>query len=186
MFSTIFSHCSRGRGAFVRKALPLLLALGLVATLLSGCPGGGAGDRASLIGTWKSSFNETWIITPTTVTTDTYTGTIVNNPNFTASAGVIIIEYTLPKPKYYEYDTNPPYGIINGIISGPINPPGDFYAIYWKELTAGSVELANAWNISDMTPAGAPETTTLGEAKTKFTLDNAASWAGMYSACARN
>jgi hypothetical protein len=178
MFSRIFS---RRKGVSAGKALPLFLALCFVmgAAFFSGCAmeadGGG-----SIYGVWKSSWGETWIITPMTVTRDTYTGTIVNAPDFGASAGVIIIKYT-KKPQYYDYDLNYP----PNITGGPYPPPGDYYAIYWKELTAASVELADAWNIPDFSHNGAPETKTLNDAEKKFTLDNVALYVAQYSACER-
>jgi hypothetical protein len=179
MFSRIFS---RRRGVFARKALPFFLALCFVtgAALFSGCAMDGGDGGGSIYGSWKSSFGETWTITPVTVTGDAYAGTIVNNPDFGASAGVIIIKYTT-KPQYYDFDSNPPYDVTGG----PYDPPGDYYAIYWKELTAASVEIANAWDITDFSYNGAPETKTLEEAEKKFTLDNVALYVSLYSTCER-
>jgi hypothetical protein len=46
-----------------------------------------------------------------------------------------------------------------------------------------SIEIANAWDIDDYSHEGAPETKTLEDAKTKFTLETVDSYVGLYSAC---
>jgi hypothetical protein len=181
MFSRIFSQ---RRGIFAQKALPLFLAFCFVlgSALFSGCSMG-EDSSGNIIGTWVSNFDEKWVITPNSVTSYGYDGTIAydgrirNSPDFAAPAGVIIIEY-MTKPQYYDYDND--YNK-----TGPFDPPGDYYAIYWKSLTAASIELSNAWDVSDFNHTGAPETKTLSEAETKFTLDNAASYVGGYSTCER-
>jgi hypothetical protein len=76
-----------------------------------------------------------------------YTGTIRFVSNFDAASGVVIIEYTIP-PSYPGY---------NGL---------SFFAVYYRDLSAGSVRLANATTLSDFS---APDTATLEEAKAKFT-----------------
>jgi hypothetical protein len=169
----MFSPISFKKGPLAQKALSFFFILCLVigTAAFVGCKTEDD-DTGTIVGTWKSSFNETWTITATTVTADKFAGTISNSPNFEAPEGVIIIKYT-QTPEYYDYDP----------IGGPYPPPGNFYAIYWKSLTTNSIELANAWDINDWSHNGAPETTTLTEAEEKFTLDNAELYAGTYSAC---
>jgi hypothetical protein len=166
------------KGLLAGKILSLLFVLFLLtgAAALSGCKTEDE-DTGNLVGNWVSAYNETWTITATTVTTATFAGTIENSPNFEAPAGVIIIKYTT-KPQYYDYGPAPEY-----TQTGPFDPPGDYYAIYWKGLEAAKAEFSNAWDISDFNHTGAPETTTLDAAVTKFTLDAASLYAGMYSAC---
>jgi hypothetical protein len=173
-----FQFSPVGKSLFAKKAFSLFFALCLAAGTLvfTGCKDD-PGTSGALIGTWISSYEETWTITASTVTADTYTGTIENEPDFEAAEGVIIIKYT-SKPEYMDYTSDPP--------AGPFDPPGEYYAIYWKGLTATSVELANAWDVSDLSHAGAPETANLAEAKTRFTLENASLYAGMYSACEKH
>ncbi|MDR0376338.1 MAG: hypothetical protein LBH70_00930 [Spirochaetaceae bacterium] len=76
-----------------------------------------------------------------------FTGTIRFVSNYSSGSGVIIIEYT-EKPAYDKY---------NGL---------DFFGIYYRNLEAGSVQLANATTFPDYS---APDTATLDEAVAKFT-----------------
>jgi hypothetical protein len=164
----------------VKNAFSLVFVLFLItgAAFFPGCKTEDE-DTGNLVGTWKSSFDETWTITAAAVKTATFEGTIKNNPNFEAPAGVIIIEYT-KKPEYYDYGPAPDY-----TKTGPFDPPGNFYAIYWKSLTAASIELSNAWDIKDFSHNGAPETTSLEAAIAKFTMDDVVKYVGTYSVCAK-
>ncbi|MDR1867160.1 MAG: hypothetical protein LBQ77_02700 [Treponema sp.] len=119
-------------------------------------------DSGSLLGSWAQ--HDSYTITNDTVEyndggpyydnsdppvaypSSSFTGTIKNNPDFSASSGVIIIKYTVP-----------PAG----------EDVGNYTAIYWRNLTDRSVLLANAW---DQTGT---KTATLAEAEAKFTLSNA-------------
>jgi hypothetical protein len=76
-----------------------------------------------------------------------FAGNIRFVSNYSSGSGVIIIEYT-EKPSYDKY---------NGL---------DFFGIYYRNLTAGSVQLANAIAFPDYS---APDTATLDEAVAKFT-----------------
>jgi len=67
--------------------------------------------------------------------------------NFSAAAGVIIIEYA----------EAPTYPLYNG---------KQFFAVYYRDLKTDTVQLANAINLSDFS---APDTETLEEAVKKFT-----------------
>jgi hypothetical protein len=175
----MFSLTSSKKDLLARKALFFFFTACLVMgmAVFSGCATDDE-DTGTIVGKWVSSYSEEWDITATTVTTASFAGTIENDPNFEAPAGVIIIKYTTP-PQYNDYDSNPPYDVI----AGPFDPPGDYYAIYWKSLTATSIEIANAWDVSDWSHNGAPEAANLDEAVEKFTLDKVALWVGGYSAC---
>jgi hypothetical protein len=130
---------------------------------LYGKPGG---DDTNIEGGLPSSLRGRWAFPPEnpselyTVTADTveygygdgsspmdFKGTIRFVSNYSAGSGVIIIEYT-ERPTYEAY---------NGL---------SFFAVYYQELRADSVELANATNLADYS---APDTATLEEAKAKFT-----------------
>jgi len=76
-----------------------------------------------------------------------YKGDIRFVSNFSATSGVIIIEYT-EKPWYALYNDK------------------QFFAIYYRDLKTDRVQLANAINLSD---DSAPDTETLEEAVKKFT-----------------
>jgi hypothetical protein len=78
-----------------------------------------------------------------------YAGTIEFVSNYDSGSGVIIVKYDpAKKPGYSQYNS------------------GDFCAVYYRNLQAGSVQLANAINLSDKS---APDTATLDEAVEKFT-----------------
>ena len=110
------SHASVRKRFLVKSVLPFLaLCLVMGSAVLSGCKEDK--DTGNIIGSWISIFKETWTITVDTVVADNYAGEIVNNPNFEASAGVIIIKYTT-KPKYYDYGPAPDYKK-----TGPFDPP---------------------------------------------------------------
>jgi hypothetical protein len=78
-----------------------------------------------------------------------YAGTIAFVSNYSSDSGVIIVKYDPAK--------KPEYSLYNG---------GDYGAVYYRNLRAGSVQLANAIKLSDMS---APDTATLDEAVEKFT-----------------
>jgi hypothetical protein len=78
-----------------------------------------------------------------------YAGTIAFVSNYDSGSGIIIVEYDpAKKPSYSRYND------------------GDFCAVYYRNLQSGSVKLANAINLSDMS---APDTATRDEAVEKFT-----------------
>ncbi|MDR2479665.1 MAG: hypothetical protein LBD48_10185 [Treponema sp.] len=154
----------------------------LTAFLFLGCPmGGSTGDgggpqatNASLVGTWASGTGDGYIITENTVSymgfdsatygKFTFTGDIVNTPDFSATDGVIIIKYRA--------DDKPDPATSMGLTA----PSGDFFGIYWKSLSSSSVSLANSYK------AGGTEETSLSAALAAFTLDNVGtyvSWAGV-------
>jgi hypothetical protein len=78
-----------------------------------------------------------------------YAGTVVFVSNYSAGSGVIIVKYDPEKKPSY-----------------PLYNNGDFCAVYYRNLTDNSVQLANAINLNDMS---APDTASLDEAAAKFT-----------------
>jgi len=117
-----------------------------------------------LIGTWTSTYSDSYTITATYFSYDDgfgsgYAGTIRHATAFSNTAGVIIIEYDADKkPMYYDENFNP-----------NIPPKGNFVGIYYDNLSPDiSVQIAQAINLADYTGA---ETTTLDAAKVVFTLD---------------
>ena len=170
MFSFNSGSTTKPRFAlFKALAVPLCL---ITAFLFLGCPmegssGGGGGNNTitgNLVNTWEyvydpggaNEFITTIKITKTTITYEgNYTGTIVNPPNLTTQSGVLIIQFT----KYANnYDGNPVTTHAN---------VGKYGALYWKDLSANSVYMADAYEGSTHTMFS-----NLQEAKTNFTLDN--------------
>jgi hypothetical protein len=155
-----------------KKFLPVSLAslLFAAALVLSGCDlyGTVGGDDTNIAGAlpyllpgkWLSysygNPSDSYTITDTEITYDDgsggawsmgYTGTIRFVSNYSSSSGVIIIEYTRP-PTYDGYNGN------------------DFFAIYYRNLTANTMQMANATILG---PNTCPDTATLDEAVRKFT-----------------
>jgi len=147
------------------------LALGLLWAVLAGCDTGIVGGEDTnnpgtlptglISNNWTSTGGDGYEITGTTLkyyysTPDDpyymfYEGTIHSVTNFNTSSGVIIVEYT--DGTYYDPDSN------------------HFNATYYRDLSANSVQLAEAWDLST-SPASNAGTATLEEAKTKFTMGN--------------
>jgi hypothetical protein len=149
-------------------ALGVLAALGLAALTLSSCDLG-SGPAAivdvegslpgALVGEW-SSWSGNRRLDGYTITADTlsyddgsggeflfsYAGTIQYVANFSATAGIIIIKYTT-LPQWEDLADRP------------------YFGVYYRNLKADSVQLANAINPDK----SAPETATLEEAIAKFT-----------------
>ncbi|MDR0877935.1 MAG: hypothetical protein LBN21_07765 [Treponema sp.] len=165
----------------MRSILVFVLALVMGALSLAGCKND-PDDTGNLIGTWTSTGGDGYTITGTTVTYTSgmdplmsFAGTIKNSPNFAAPYGVIIIEYTTPVHYYASYDPNPPYAGIS-----PYEPTNHFQGIYWKDLTATSVGLANAYKSPE------PEEATLPAAQSAFTLDNEPTYVYSYASLSKN
>jgi hypothetical protein len=160
----------------VRKfpaARPLLFSLCAFAVILlfSGCElyGKVGGDDTNIEGALPTLLRGEWryipttsgapadgyIITGTTIkygyeggTTDMdYEGTIKFVSNYSSCSGLIIIEYT----------TKPTYSGHNG---------NDFFAIYYRIRSSNLIQMANTTTLPAYT---CPDTSTLEEAKTKFT-----------------
>jgi hypothetical protein len=120
---------------FLKKAAILTLALFLSAGLLFvSC----ADNESSgnLNGTWDDGYSPVIINSSakTIVYTDSYEGNIVNSPGYTASSGVLIIQFT----KYADWGGPAPSTSHANV--------GKYGALYWTELTASSVRLADAFD----------------------------------------
>lgn len=131
---------------------------------------------SALIGTWKSTYADSYTVSDRTVTyyydngeSIGYAGTIEYVSSFSDSAGVIIIKYNAAnKPTYYDpaHYGDPAYTL-------PLK--GDFVAIYYKELKPDvSVQMGVAY-----APGGA-EQVTLAEAKEVFTAGNEGTYMASY------
>jgi hypothetical protein len=133
----------------------------------------GSDSTGSVEGEWKYVFDggyERYTITATHLTkyenwgdreTTAFSGAIQYKEQFNVRAGVIIIKYTEGEEKqWFDYTNDPPTSV---------NRPGDYYGIYYSELTDSSVKIADT---VDLTNWGPTETTTLADAKTKFTAGN--------------
>jgi hypothetical protein len=159
-----------------RRLLPAFFLLGAI-LLLSGCGLYGAvgGDDANIPGSLPFLLRGEWayiqpgnavpaeryLITDTApdptieygygggISPFDYGGTIVFVSNYNADSGVIIVKYAPGKKPSY-----------------PLYNDGDFGAVYYRNLTGDSVQLANAINLSDMS---APDTASQEEAVEKFT-----------------
>ena len=156
----------------------------ITAPLFMGCPmeGDGPGDSGTtLIGAWYSPAGDGYEINGIQVIyygmdsassgKFSYTGIIQNpKPDFTKTAGVIIV-------KYADTDTPNP-----NTEAGLIAPTGSYQGIYWKSLSGGTVELANAFNGGNTADT---EKSTLTAAQDAFILDNAGTYAAYYGAHAR-
>ena len=122
----------------------------------------------SMIGEWDCLGFELY-----TIDTDTfeyepgyeaaYKGTIEFVSNYSNESGLIIVKYTTPPGHtiWENYvDTGKPFHV-NGY---------DYTAVYYRNLTSSTVQLANVINLADNSSV---DTLTLGEAKAKFTRSNA-------------
>ncbi|MDR2096012.1 MAG: hypothetical protein LBP76_10925 [Treponema sp.] len=138
MFSPVSSLTKKG--FFARKTLPFFFALCLVMgmAVFSGCDLDGD-DTGNLAGTWTNvagSYVTTITITNNTVVySGSYEATIENAPDFEATNGVLILKFT----KYVDWSTD------EAILKDDHSNVGKYGAMYWKELTASSVSLADAY-----------------------------------------
>ena len=144
MFSFNASQ-SKSRRFAARAALAGLLCLAsgflFLACPMSAGNGSGGGVQGNLAGTWITDEGGPYETTVTITTTTagypgSWEGTIVNSPNFTATTGVLICQIT-------KYADN---------FGDPLNPThanvGKFCGMYWKDLSAGQVYLADAYDTS--------------------------------------
>jgi hypothetical protein len=142
-----------------------------VIILFSGCElyGTVGGDDTNIEGALPSLLQGEWVYIPPsgnsseayTISSDTveygfggsasatdYKGKIEFVSNYSANSGLIIIKYTV-KPTYPEYNGK------------------DYFAIYYRNLNSGWVQLANTTVLS--APSTPPDVDSLEEAKAKFT-----------------
>ena len=176
MFSFNSLRRNWARSVFVLLAVVLSTAL-----LFTGCktdeddpPPGALHGTWHYINTYDENHNYDIVINTKTKTieyTGSWGGKIKNSPNYDATEGVIIIEFTW----YYEtiYDSNYPYGIISEGETEAYN--GKFGALYWNERTDASVKFADAydayWNHAMFD--------TLAEAQADFTWDKNTTYVSM-------
>jgi len=106
-------------------------------------------ETGDINGTWIYVYKEEGVddyITTISINTqaktveylDTYTGNIVNTPDYTSSFGVLIIQFT----KYFDWDySNWP------LATSYENPEkaGKYGALYWRNLTEKTVLLSDAY-----------------------------------------
>jgi len=144
-----------------------LLAIALVALSLStfGCqqPTSVTTVYATPIGTWLSTYNETFAITSSSLTnsydgSEVYAGNKLCIAPISDTAGTIFIKYTS-----------------NAYNSSVV---GKWYAVSYKNLTSSSISLSGAYNSS-----GVSGTDSLEEAISTFTIDNG--YFGTYSECTK-
>jgi hypothetical protein len=153
---------------FFKRTFPLALTLFVVlgALVFTGCPqegGGGATSLVSLtsdsplIGTWEMAY-ESYTIAAQTIK---YDSTMSDDYSFEAkihgvkyftgerNSGMLYIEYTSKRPKYFSYGGAPDYPQTGG----PFDPPGNFTVVMFNNLnTSGgtmTIKLANPYNPSD-------------------------------------
>jgi len=156
-----------------RRVEPIVRGASFVVLLmilpLAGCSQGGssaADVTGNLNGTWKDSYSTVTINSSakTIKYLNNYEGTIENSPDYTASNGVLIIKFT----KYWEGD----YDSYPDITYNETTDNNEKYgALYWKNLTADSVYMADAYNGLTHAMFAA-----LAEAQANFTMDKAGNY----------
>jgi hypothetical protein len=125
------------KGILVRKVFPLFWLLCLVAgaAFFTACDTGNK-VPGLLTATWKNVAGDYVTIITITENTVVYQGSyeadIVNDPDFTALNGVLIIKFT----KYADWGSEPNANHDN---------VGKYGALYWKDLDGSSVSLADAY-----------------------------------------
>ena len=168
-----FEPAVHGAGSYAQfaKDAGYFVILALVASFLFlGCTD--PDDIGNLNGTWLSY--DSYIINTSTNKIEyagNYKADIVNSPNYEATSGVLIIKFTW----YYEtiYDSTPPYNVISEGETQAYN--GKYGAVYWRNLTPGSVEMANAYSSMMHIMFN-----NLSDAQTNFTLDKTGDYISMW------
>jgi hypothetical protein len=96
-------------------------------------------DSGVLTGTWKFDGAVTYIITPTTIEyIDNYKADIISHSNFEDASGSLVIQFT----DYTKYN----YVNFPEVTSEPDTAMiGKYSGVYWKDLKAASVFLADPW-----------------------------------------
>jgi hypothetical protein len=165
------SHASLRKRFLVKGVLPFLaLCLVMGSALFSSCDwsGGECGGGGSLTGTWKDlreTAGDSYVITNTTISYDSpyggaFSGTVTSIDYFDSSSGVIIFRYTTGVPT-----TGRTFG-----------------AIYYKGLTATTMEMASAGRWESTPPYNdiTPVITSADQAKKEFTRDNTGNYVTMW------
>ena len=166
--------------SYPKKVLNSVLVLCFLAAVLVSCDSSIADDNTNNSGTLPERLRGEWVFIPSGSSAPAdcylisenslryvmddpdygsdYTAAIRFVSNFSDDSGVIIIEYTQGYIFGADYDNEYP-----------------FTGIYYRNLSGNTVQLANAYDGNDRS-----ETTTLDEAKAKFTrgkMDTYVSWA---------
>ena len=159
----------------VKKFAVAVLISGFLTAALASCGKLGYDDTnypgelpEQLIGIWDSDYSEVYDITAGNFNYDgggfgDFAGTIEFVSNYSANSGVIIIKYTSPPPTTEWYTYIPDY---------------DYFGVYYRNLTAATVDLSNSYD-----PDGVTETATKEAAMAKFTKSGMAIYATMRAPC---
>jgi len=175
MFS-FFKKQSILKRVLVTLSVLLCLSAALVFTGCSTDPD----DSENLNGTWiysspgYSSSIKINSSAKTIVYEENYEGDIVNSPDYAAVNGVLIVKFT----KYWEtnwemIDPEGDFEDINNWTSTTAETDannGKFGAVYWRDLKAGSVRMADAYTNAGFTHVILAD---LATAQTSFTLERA-------------
>jgi len=150
-----------------------LLAFLLACFLVFGCTE--PEENGSLNGTWSSNSDSYKIDTSAKKIeyVGNYKADIVNSPDYEAVSGILIVKFTW----YYEieYNWDPPYNVIHEGETDAYN--GKFGAVYWKDLTDSSIQMADAYNTAAWSRAMYD---TLDEAKVNFTSDKTGDYISLW------
>jgi len=137
-------------------------------------------NKGNLNGTWASAFDsyKIDILTDKIEYTGNYKADIVNSPDYNAEHGVLIIKFTW----YYEteYSWDPPYDIISEGETDAYN--GKYGAVYWRNLTDASVQMADAYDTVTFTHAMFDD---LSAAQSNFTLDKTGDYISVWGSYAK-
>jgi len=135
MFSFLKNKPFLKKEAFFKKAAFLTLAL-FLSTGLMFVSCSNDENSGNLNGTWDDGWSPVKIDTSAkTIVSGSYEANIANAPNgYTASSGVLIIKFT----KYADFGAGAPSTSHANV--------GKYGALYWTELTASSVRLADAYD----------------------------------------
>ena len=181
-FNTPNTPQSKSRRRIARAALAGLLCLASAFLFLS-CPmegstgggggdggGGGGGNTPTLYGTWQgvvkpTNTPDTYTISATELRYDDnspaynfeYKGSITKIVTFDNASGVIIIQYT---------EVPASQGTVGG-----------YFGVYYRDLSAGTVKMANAYDLSQN---AYPSAASSGDADKMFTEGNAGKYVSVY------
>lgn len=161
----------KSRSFAFRRAVLSLLALSVVLFNFASCKTEDDDPEYvnySLFGSWTSSYDEVFKVTPTSLsnaygTSDCYAGNnlVVSYTNDDETAGYIYIKYTRAYCSTHSDAAD----------------VGKWYAVAFKELTSSSVSLSGAYGT-------VTSTSTLEEAISTFTVENG--YFSTYSECAKS
>ena len=151
------------------KSLSLIFLLLIIATSCSNdstAPNDGKSHKnhSLLLGTWISTYNETYIYDG-----KTFTSAYDGKNSYVITVERIIYSSDTEGIIYGKYTENSTYG--DAVV-------GKYYAVSFKDLTYTNISISGAYKQD-----GKTGTDTLEEAITEFTIDNG--YFGIYSTCER-